>query len=111
MATLVAQTMHRSGIEATYDAAAAGGDDFVNTEKQFIHIKNGSGADITLSIITPGTIDTCLITNRTVVIPAGEQRIIGLFPAQYYNDANGKVSLTYSDVTSLFIAILTLGAS
>lgn len=103
MATLTVQDIVRTGLETTYADAAGGGDDFANTGVEFIHIKNGSGSDITLTIVTTETIDGLAVADRTVVITAGEERMIGPFPCRWYG---ASVSLTYSDVTSLTLAII-----
>lgn len=110
MATLSVQTINRDGLEATYSACAGGGDEFANAGDEFIHIKNGSGGDITLTIVTQATVDGQAVGDRTVVITAGEERLIGPFPTGTYNDGAGKVQLTYSGVTSLTIGILKLGS-
>jgi len=110
MATIAAQAMTRTGLEETYSSAAGGGDDFINYGNQFLHIKNGSAGDITVTIVTPGTVDGLAISNRAVIVSAGEDRFIGPFPPAYYNDSSGKVALTYSGVTSLSLAVITHGA-
>ena len=42
MATLSAQAVVEAGLEASYSAAAAGGDEWANTGSEFIHVKNGA---------------------------------------------------------------------
>ena len=109
MATLAVQSVVRAGLEATFAAAAGGGDEFVNTGSEWVEIVNGDASDMTLTIETPNSIDTDLaITDRTVVVTAGETRKVGPFPTATYNDANSKVQLTYSAVTSLTIGIFAL---
>ena len=110
MATLSVQTISRDGLEATYDAAAGGGDEFTNSGDEFIHIKNGDVSAMTLTIVTQATVDGQAVGDRTVAVPAGEERIVGPFPTGTYNDGTGKVQLTYSAVTSLTIAALKLGS-
>ena len=108
MATLTKQTVIRDGLEATYASAAGGGDEFVNTGREFIHIKNASGGDITLTIVTQQTVDAEAVGDKTVIITLAEERFVGPFPKTVYSDSNEKVQLTYSGVTSLTIAILEL---
>ena len=109
MATLTAQTIVRAGLEATYAACAGGGDEFVNTGAEFIHIKNGHSGTQTVTIATPNTVDGLAIADRAVAVTNAEERMIGPFPPGIYNDGNGKVQLTYDAVTALTIAILKLG--
>lgn len=110
MATLSAQQMSRSGLEPSYASAAGGGDEFVNTGEEFIHIKNGDGSSHTVTIETPNLVDGLAIADRAVAIPGGEERMIGPFPTSTYNDANQKVQLTYDAVTSVTIAIIKHGS-
>lgn len=107
MAVLTAQAISRTGLEATYDSAAAGGDSFVNTGVEFIHIKNGSGGDITVTAATTVTVDSLAVADLAVVITAGEERMIGPFPCRWYGTS---VGLTYSGVTSLTLAVLQPGS-
>jgi len=109
MATLTAETISRSGLEPTHNAADAGGDEFANTGDEFIHVTNGSGGAITVTIETGGTVDGLAIADRTVSVPAGEERLIGPFPKSTYDDGDGLVQLTYSAVTSLTVAVLKPG--
>lgn len=110
MATLTVQTIARTGLETTYAAAAAGGDQFANDGKEFLHVKNGSGGDITVTIesqVSSPPAGTA-VTNQAVVVTAGEERMIGPFPKSAYNDASGYVQITYSGVTTLTIAAIKL---
>ena len=109
MADITAQTISRDGLNPTYASAASGGDAFVNTGVEFIHIKNGDVSAKTLTIVTQATVDSQAVADRTVSIPAGEERLVGPFPGSTYNDSDVKVQLTYSDVTSVTIAVLKPG--
>ena len=111
MATLAVQATSRSGLLKSLAAAAVGGDEFVNTGSEFILIENASVGVITLTIATPQVIDTDLqVAERTVALAATSDYLIGPFPTGAYNDANAKVQLTYSGVTTLTIGIFKLGA-
>lgn len=105
MAVLTVQEIDRDGLEATYASAAAGGDTVPNDEITFLHVKNGSGASIDVTIQTPGTVDGLAVTDRTVAVPASEERMIGPFPASVYG---ATLTLSYSDVTSLTIAAIRM---
>lgn len=111
MATLTVTTVGRAGaqIDALAVAAASGGDKFPNTGSEFLWIKNASVADITLTIAVVATVDTLAATNRTVTLTAAKSYLIGPFPPAIYNDSDGRVSLTYSGVTTLTLAPFRLG--
>lgn len=110
MATLTSQEIVRAGLTATYAACAGGGDEFVNTGDEIIHIKNGAGVTQTVTIVTDATVDGLAVADRAVAILAGTEQIIGPFPTGTYNDANAKVQLTYDAVVTLTIGILKQGA-
>lgn len=108
MATLTLQPIGRSGITPAYVACTAGGDQFANAGNVFVHIKNASVADITVTIGTPQTVDGLAVADRAVVVPDADEVIIGPFPRATYNDSSGYVQLTYSGVTTLTIAAISL---
>jgi hypothetical protein len=107
MATLTKQLIVRAALTPTYAAAAGGGDEFLNTGAEFLLIKNGDSSSTTLTIVTQATVDSQAVGDRTVTIPAGEERMVGPFTRTTYNDGTGKCQLTYSSVTALTIAILS----
>lgn len=102
MATLAVQTVTTAGLEATYASAAGGGDQFSNDGTVVLHVKNGSGGDITVTVASQVACSQGSTHNTAIVVTAGEDRFIGPFPERY-NDASGMVQLTYSGVTSLTI--------
>jgi len=109
MSVRTAQVISRSGLEPVYTAADVAGDEFVNTGRKFFHIKNGDGSPHTMTIETPNTVDTLAIADRDVVIPAGEERMIGPFAGGTYNDSAGSVQVTYDAVTSVTLALVRPG--
>lgn len=112
MATLTAQSVVESGLEATYSAAAAGGDQFINDGREIVHIKNGAGGDITLTVTaqnSPTSIPgygNATKSNAVVTVTAGEERFVGPFPTSAYNDTSGYVQLGYSATGTVTLAIL-----
>lgn len=111
MATLTNQPVVRGGLAPSYAAAAGGGDKFRPNENVLLHVKNGSGGAITVTVVTPGTVGGEAIADRAVSVPAGGERMIGPFPERLFanNSDSGLASITYSAVTSLTIACLELG--
>lgn len=110
MATLVPTKVLRTGVLLGAVAAAGGGDKFANDGRQVAYFKNGSGAPITVTVVTQKTVDGLAVTDRAVVVAAGEERMIGPFDKETYNDTDGNVNFTYSGVTSLTVAVLTVAA-
>lgn len=109
MATVSTEAIGLAGLNATYNAASAGGDKFTPTDKTLIHAKNGSGSQITVTIVTPGTsIGGAAIADLTVDVPAGEDRFIAPFPANHFAASDGLADLTWSATTSVTFAVLRI---
>jgi hypothetical protein len=107
MALLNTQQMNSAGVALTLAPAAAGGDTAdIGNGRTFLWYKNGSGAAITVTLTTPGTVDSDLaVADRTVSVPAAGDRLIGpLNPAVY----GPIVSISYSGVTSLTVAAVNV---
>lgn len=112
MALLTAVATRRStnGRDLVGVAAAGGGDTFVNNGRELLHIKNASGAPITVTVVTPKTVDGQAVGDLAVVVPAGATHLVGPFPPDVYNDTGavgGLVSLTYSGVTTLTVGVVS----
>jgi len=109
MADLVVKKVVLTGLDPNdpvYVACAAGGDAFPNSGNTFIHVKN---AHTEAWVVTVDSVKACsqgYDHNSIVSVPAGEERMIGPFPRGRFNDANGKVQITYDGVTALTIAAI-----
>lgn len=112
MATLTVQNINRSGLEATYASAGAGGDEFTNNGSTFLHVKNGDGSAHTVTVASQyAPVPAGLAqSNVQVSVPAGEERMIGPFPTRAFNDEDGLTQVTYDAVTSVTIAVINIGA-
>ena len=108
MATLTVQEISRSGITPSYGAAAGGGDQFPNDGRTYLHIKNGGGSSITLTVATQMTVDGKAVADDAITVTNAQERVVGPFPPGIYNDANGMVQLTYSGVTSVTVGAFRL---
>ena len=97
MATLTVQNTSLTGITPSWVSAAVGGDEFANTGDCYFEIKNGSGAEITLTIETPAKIEGIDIAEITVAVAAttGVKRV-GSFDPAIFNSSAGRVVVTYS---------------
>lgn len=110
MAALTTQAPSVAGVAITYSACAGGGDSFVNTGRERVHIKNGSGGSITVTFASGSNACSFGVANtahdRVVTIGAGLDKWIDFFPKEQFSDASGNVNIAYSGVTSLTIAVL-----
>jgi hypothetical protein len=103
MATLTVISSAITGTVFAPVAAGAGGDVFANDGNTRYYVKNGSGGSLNVIIATPGLPGGLTLTPVTVAVGAGVEKILGPFPPQYFNNASGQVSLTYSGVTSMTV--------
>ena len=106
MATLSVQTIVLGGTAPSYAAAGAGGDEFVNSGREFLHIKNGGVGSIDVTINSQRPCDQGYDHDVVVAVGAGAEKMIGPFPKSRFDDANGKVQITYSGVSSVTVAVL-----
>lgn len=77
---------------------------------EVLHVKNGSGGSITLTVVTPGTVDGLAIGDYTLTIPAAGERLVGPFPEPHFRQPSGatkgRVHIDYSSVTSVTRAVI-----
>lgn len=108
MATIAKQTVVRTGLDATYAAAGAGGDVFANDGNNMFHVKNGGGgaAVVTITSQLSAVPAGAAKTDVVVSVPAAEERMIGPFPSASFNDGSGQVVVSYDQVTSVTIAVI-----
>lgn len=106
MALLNVQQVDLTGVKPTFNTCNAAGDTFYNNGQTYIHIKNGDTSSKTVTVLSPGKCNQGFQHDLSITIPANEERVVGFFiPTGRFN-TDEKVSLTYSAVTSLTIAIL-----
>lgn len=108
MAVLTAQNMDYTGLEVTFAAADAAGDEVAWTDRLFLWVKNADASDHTLTITSEAdAVPGLAVSNQAVVVSAGEDRLIGPFPrGAFRNDTDGRVAWTYDAVTSVTIAVI-----
>lgn len=107
MATLTTQNVTRAGVGPTYAACTGGGDRFTPDATTMLHVKNGSGGALNVTVAATKVPLANMTTGNVVVsVPAGGERMIGPFPADFFTavDGSGLADITYSGVTSLTIA-------
>ena len=111
MATLSPQIIVAAGIVRAFTAAAAGGDEFVNSGKHFIAVINAHASDPrTVTVNSQQECNQGFDHDIAVVITAAQdEKVFGPFPKDRFNDSDGKVQITYSDSgADLTIAIFEL---
>lgn len=105
MATFTVQQITRAGIIPTYNTAAVAGDEFVNDGKIWVHIKNGA-VILNITFETTITVDGLAVADLVVNLAATTEKVIGVFPTNWYNDGANKVQMTYDDESNVTIAVM-----
>lgn len=87
-------------------AAAAGGDQFVNTGREVIYLKNTNASTRTITVVTGGTAGGVGIADISFSIAQNEEKLYGPLDPRIFNNSNGMVQITYSGVTNLTVAVI-----
>jgi hypothetical protein len=108
MAQLTKQIIGPTGVGPTYVAANAGGDTVAPSDTTFLHVKNASGAPITVTVDDVGSVSPsgaqAFNPDYSVSVPAAGERMIGpIGPGRFANASDGLAHISYSGVTSLTI--------
>jgi len=108
MATLATQSITTAGITPTFAAAAGGGDKCLPGEGTYLHVKNGGGSPVTVTLVTPATVDTLAVADRAVVVANGAEALIAVPDTLYRNPTGGLADITYSGVTSVTVGVFRI---
>lgn len=105
MATLSTQVIALAGLAPNYATAAGGGDKCSVGDRNFLHVKNGSGSAVTVTLTATATVRGQSVANLTVSVPAAGERMIGpLQPDLFQSPTDGLCSIGYSSATSVTVA-------
>lgn len=117
MAALTLQAVVPAGLAPAYAAVTVSDTVKVDsTQRNFLHVKNGSGASINVTITAVKTsarvegVGVVTVGNRVVAVPAGQERIIGPF-TEAYMSTDGNVTIGYSAITSVTAGVFSLPAA
>jgi len=104
--TLAAQTASRTGAEVALQAVTtAGGFEFPNTGNTYLIVNNDAGA-LVLNFTITTTIDGEAVATKDVTVTASEQWVIGPFPVQHYNAADGNVDVAVDADLASGVAVI-----
>lgn len=111
MAILTVRAPLIGGVTFAMENAAGGGDSFPNSGSEILVVRNGDASGKTVTIDSPGTCNFGAAANAAhdvtaFNIPAGQIGIFGPFPMDRFNDANGRVQISYSAVTSVQVTVI-----
>lgn len=114
MAALTVQEVDTDGLEATYAAADVAGDEFTPQSgfSYIIHVKNGGGSSINVVVNDPTSTSptgaTAFNPDVTVAVTNAEDRFIKVDQPRFADPVTGKIQWTYSSVTSVTVAVLSV---
>ncbi|MCX4572286.1 hypothetical protein OHB41_03615 [Streptomyces sp. NBC_01571] len=106
MAAISAQRVAVAGTAVTYQSAASGGDTAPVGGGLKLHVANGGASPITVTVVTPGTLDGLAIADAALSIPASGNGFIPL-TSVYRDPVTGRANITYSAVTSVNVAVIS----
>lgn len=107
MADLALQRIPQAGLQPTYAAAAAAGDTAPIGTHCLLAVKNGSEAEVTVTVAVNGDLDGLAVEDAALAIPAAGDALVPLRPI--YRDATtGRAAITYSAHTDVTVAALQL---
>lgn len=98
-----------AGVAITFSAAdGVNGNSWIAAHGRALHVKNGSGAPITVTIPTPGNVDTSLaIADRAVTVAASAHAVISITPDHTeYKQSDGKIHADFSSATTVTVAVI-----
>jgi hypothetical protein len=105
MATLTVTQLSIAGAADAPVAVAGGGDEFPNSGREWVEIINGDSNPTTVTFTTPATVQGVAIADPTVTVAAGARKKVGPFPPELFNNANGRVTMTYSNSTDITVGV------
>ena len=116
--SITVQAAVDSGVNYTSQAAAVGGDAFLNDGKTVLLFANTNASSRTLTITRQNKnpqvqgFNPITLTDLTVTIPGsatnGGLCVVGPFAHTEYDDSTGLVQLSYSAVTGLNVSALSV---
>lgn len=109
---LAAQVITDDGIVPAYVAApgagAGNGSSLAGSGDIVLHVKNGGGSSINVTVITGGTLEGEPVTDKVIAVANGSEKMIGPFKPAVFNQPSGtdigKVLVEYSAITSVTVA-------
>lgn len=99
------QSVSATGLNPTY-AAPNATEQIVPNDRMFLHVKNTSGASITVTLVDPGlTPSGSAATNPTISVPAAGERMIFINPS-LMSPVSGTIQVNFSATASVTAALI-----
>jgi hypothetical protein len=109
MTLLAPQVINRTGLTPAYTAVTAT-DTFVPGSGVFLHVKNAGGSpDVCVVQVLAGDPPGLTISDLSVSVTNGQERMIGPLPAQFFADpTTGLATVTHGFTTSVTSGVFNL---
>lgn len=108
MAILTVYTPGPAGAVVPSVVPSLAGDSFPNNGRSLVIFQNGGGAPQTVTFAATGVLaNGAVVANVAMVVTNGTVGVAGPFPPEQFNDANGRVAITYSGNTSTLIRVVS----
>lgn len=105
---LATQSIAPAGLIPAYTTANAAGHSIRNRGNQFLHVKNGSGSSINVTLVTPVEVGGRAVDDDVIAVAAGAEKMIGPFDESIYNNPDGTVNVNFSAVATVTVAAFNL---
>lgn len=106
MALLATQTISQTGIVPTKNAVSAS-DTFTNDGKTFLHVVNGNGSTLTVTVVSSGTQDGLAISDQTYTLATTTEKVMGPFTTNTFGTTT---TVTFDLTTSVTCQVYTMNA-
>jgi len=98
--SLARQQLADTGLIAAYSPAAVEGHKVENDGRVILHVRNYSEDDITVTILSGYVRAGLKLADRFVTVGAGEEKFIGPFEPDVYNQSDGGKDHIYIDFSA-----------
>lgn len=109
--TLTVQKLLPTGITPSYTGSLSAANTYFvrNSGRVMLHFKKSAAVDAVVTIQTPTTVGGLAVAEQTCTVAGSTgDKMIGPFPPRIYNDGNGDLKFTLSDVDGLTVAVVEL---
>lgn len=105
------QKLLKGGVTPSYTGSLSTGNTYQvrNSGRTLIHLKKSGAGECIATIATPKTVDGLAVAEQTITVPASTgDKIAGPFSPNLFNNGDGDLEITFSEITGLTIAAFEL---
>jgi hypothetical protein len=103
---IIVQQIVDTGLEATYEAANADGNFFINNNLTGFHLINEAVTPVTVTITSLIPDNFGITHDQTLIVPASSETLINYMSKRRFNNLSSITNITYSAVVTLTVAAL-----